>query len=94
MNIGFSPDRPIEFAAHDLIGRSSFASLLAQKISQCREKESLVIALYGPWGSGKSSIKNLILEKLAEEKYKPLTPVEFNPWLVSGAEKITEHFFH
>jgi predicted KAP-like P-loop ATPase len=87
MNIGFSLDRPIESATHDLLGRSSFAALLAQKISQWREKESLVIALYGPWGSGKSSIKNLILEKLAEEKHKPLTPVEFNPWLVFGCRK-------
>jgi predicted KAP-like P-loop ATPase len=93
MSLGFSPDRPIESAAQDLLARSSFASLLAQKISAWRGRESLVIALYGPWGSGKSSVKNLILEKLAEEKYKPLDPIEFNPWLASGVEKITENFF-
>jgi predicted KAP-like P-loop ATPase len=93
MSLGFSPDRPIESAAQDLLARSSFASLLAQKISEWRGRESLVIALYGPWGSGKSSVKNLILEKLAEEKYKPLDPIEFNPWLASGVEKITENFF-
>jgi predicted KAP-like P-loop ATPase len=79
MSLGFSPDRPIESAAQDLLARSSFASLLAQKISEWRGRERLVIALYGPWGSGKSSVKNLILEKLAEEKYKPLDPIEFNP---------------
>jgi predicted KAP-like P-loop ATPase len=48
--------------------------------------------MYGAWGSGKSSVKNLILERLAEEKYK-LAPIEFNPWLAPGVEKITETFF-
>jgi predicted KAP-like P-loop ATPase len=94
MNIGFSPDRPIETASQDSLGRSSLAFLLAQKISEWRGRESLVIALYGPWGSGKSSVKNLILEKLREEKYKPFDPIEFNPWLPSGVEKITESFFY
>jgi predicted KAP-like P-loop ATPase len=90
----FSPDRPIQSAADDLLGRSSFASLLAEKISQWRGRESLVIALYGEWGSGKSSVKNLILEKLAEEKYKPLEPIHFNPWVASGVEKITQNFLY
>jgi predicted KAP-like P-loop ATPase len=94
MNVGFSPDRPIETASQDSLGRSSLAFLLAQKISEWRGRESLVIALYGPWGSGKSSVKNLILEKLREEKYKPFDPIEFNPWLPSGVEKITESFFY
>lgn len=61
-------------------------------ISRWRQRECLVIALYGAWGSGKSSVKNLILEKLAEEKYR-LAPIEFNPWLAPGVEKITETFF-
>jgi predicted KAP-like P-loop ATPase len=94
MGTGFSPDRPIESAAQDLLGRSSIASLLAQKISEWRGQESLVIALYGPWGSGKSSVKNMILEKLAEEKFKPLEPIQFNPWVASGVEKITQNFLY
>jgi predicted KAP-like P-loop ATPase len=93
MNSGFAPDRPIESAEEDLLGRSSFASLLAENISEWRGHESLVIALYGGWGSGKSSVKNLVVEKLKEQKDKPITHVEFNPWLVSGEEKITASFF-
>jgi len=46
---------------------------------------------YGGWGSGKSSVKNLVLEKLTEQKYRTVTAVEFNPWLVSGEETITSH---
>ena len=92
MKVGFSPDRPIESAQKDLLGRSPFASLIAEMISRWRQRECLVIALYGAWGSGKSSVKNLILERLAQEKYK-LAPIEFNPWLALGVEKITETFF-
>src|ERR1700738_2844146 len=92
MKVGFSPDRPIESAQKDLLGRSPFSSLIAEMISRWRQRECLVIALYGAWGSGKSSVKNLILERLAEEKYK-LAPIEFNPWLAPGVEKITETFF-
>jgi predicted KAP-like P-loop ATPase len=94
MHPGFSPDRPIQSAADDLLGRSSFASLLAEKISEWRGRESLVIALYGEWGSGKSSVKNMVLEKLAEEKFKPLEPIQFNPWVASGVEKITHNFLY
>ena len=67
--------------------------MLAEKISGWRGHESLVIALYGGWGSGKSSVKNLVLEKLDEQKYRPVTHVDFNPWLVSGVERITAAFF-
>jgi hypothetical protein len=93
MSSGFSPDRPIQTAADDLLGRSAFASLLAEKISEWRGHESLVMAIYGGWGSGKSSVKNLVLEKLSELKDRPVTHVDFNPWLVSGEEKITATFF-
>lgn len=75
MKIAFSPDRPIESAQQDLLGRSPFASLIAEMISRWRQRECLVIALYGAWGSGKSSVKNLILERIAEEKYR-LAPIE------------------
>jgi hypothetical protein len=33
------------------------------------------------------------LEKLTEQKYRTVTAVEFNPWLVSGEETITANFF-
>lgn len=89
----FNPDRPIESSREDKLERAEFAHLLAERISAWRGQESLVIGLYGDWGSGKSSVKNLILEQLRKERDDSPVIVEFNPWLVSGEEKITQSFF-
>jgi predicted KAP-like P-loop ATPase len=35
----------------------------------------------------------MVLEKLSKQADKPVTSVEFNPWMVSGVEKITANFF-
>src|SRR5437773_971172 len=92
---GFSSDRPIDSARHDLLGRSSFAERLAASIRGWSGKDSLVIALYGVWGTGKTSVKNMILEKLRKAAAR-MTPqiVEFSPWQVSGTGSIVGTFFH
>ena len=75
----FSADRPIASRAADLLGRSAFSGSLASAIKGWKGRDSLVIALYGPWGSGKSSIKNMLLEELRESKEGCPSIVEFNP---------------
>jgi len=90
---GFNADRPIESAKEDKLDRTSFAHQLADRVAAWREQESLVIGLYGDWGSGKSSVKNLMVEQLAELGDDAPVVVEFNPWLVSGEVKITQTFF-
>ena len=89
----FSADRPIISKEEDVLNRSSFAESLATAIRNWREKDSLVIALYGPWGSGKSSIKNMVLESLRERKETCPTIVEFNPWQWAGHDQLTAAFF-
>ena len=61
---GFSSDRPISRVEDDLLGRSTFSEDLATAISSWHGKDSLVVALHGDWGSGKSSIKNMAISKL------------------------------
>jgi predicted KAP-like P-loop ATPase len=51
-----------------------------------------VLAIYGAWGSGKSSIKNVILDALNHQNAKTIT-LEFNPWEWAGQEKVFEGFF-
>ena len=58
----FSADRPIISREQDLLGRKSFAESVATAIQGWHGDDSLVVALYGPWGSGKSSIKNMMIE--------------------------------
>lgn len=89
----FSSDRPIEPREHDLLARSPFVETFANSIGSWRGKDSLVLAINGPWGSGKSSLKNMIVESLAERTESPVTVVEFNPWQWAGQEQLMEAFF-
>jgi hypothetical protein len=90
----FSADRPILTRGEDKLGRRSFAESLAASVSGWRGRDSLVIALYGAWGTGKSSIKNMILDAL-RQKSGPEVPTiaEFNPWQFANHEQLTESFF-
>jgi len=53
---------------------------LASAIKGWTGNDSLVFALYGAWGCGKSSIKNMALESLRKSKGECSYIVEFNPW--------------
>lgn len=90
----FSSDRPISSRTEDLLGRTNFAESLARAIKSWKGKDSLVIALYGPWGSGKSSVKNLVLEKLKSSSSDCPSILEFNPWQLASQSQITEAFFN
>ena len=89
---GMSADRPIEFEKDDILDRGDFAKQLACDIKAWDASESLVIGLYGGWGSGKTSLKNLILRELNKTK-NPLSVMQFNPWRFSGKASINEAFF-
>jgi predicted KAP-like P-loop ATPase len=90
----FSADRPIIHSKEDLLGRLPFAKSMAEAIKRWQEKDSLVIALYGQWGSGKTSLKNMIVESFNEGKAKGPLVVEFNPWHWSGRDQLLKAFFH
>jgi predicted KAP-like P-loop ATPase len=80
-----------EFAP-DVLGREVFASTIARGLSRNRPNESLITAVYGPWGSGKSWLKHRILKDLADRENE-LTMVEFSPWQIRGVDELTLQFF-
>ncbi|MBS1955303.1 MAG: AAA family ATPase [Cyanobacteria bacterium SZAS-4] len=88
----FSADKPITTGKQDWLGRINFAKNLATAISEWSSNEGFVIALFGPWGSGKSSIKNLCLELLREQQ-EPVKVLDFQPWLFSTEEELFNAFF-
>lgn len=53
----FLADAPIRRASEDLLGRREFAVTLAKVLATWRGEFSLVVALRGGWGEGKSSLK-------------------------------------
>ena len=92
------PDRPIEATKDDLLGRAKFSRSFGQAILAYNEKDSIVTALYGDWGSGKSSVINMALEYIkeqAQEKEKDEKPiiVKFNPWNYSDQSHLIALFF-
>ncbi|WP_323964777.1 KAP family P-loop NTPase fold protein [Aeromonas hydrophila] len=90
---GFSSDRPISKVEEDLLGRAGFSKDLAEAIASWHGKDSLVVALHGDWGSGKSSIKNMAVSKLKELTENKQSIVDFSPWEWAAQEKITASFF-
>jgi len=93
----FHPDRPITSAAQDTLGRKCFAHAIADRLVAWHGRDCLVAAIYGGWGTGKSSVKNMIVERLgglavAKSSDAPHV-IEFNPWQFSGSEQLTGEFF-
>ncbi len=68
---------------------------MARALVEYPEASSLVVALYGDWGSGKTSTLNLCfkaLEDLRAEDKRPLL-VRFNPWWFSNTGELLAQFF-
>lgn len=89
----FSTDRPIESREQDLLGRRGFADSVAASVRNWTGKDSLVMAVYGQWGMGKTSVKNMILDSLREDNKSSPVVLEFNPWQWAGQEQIAKAFF-
>lgn len=100
-----SPDRPLNHPAEDILGYDRFAENLAISLWKMTPMEGMVVAIHGPWGSGKSSVLNFVrhyLEKGSEEEVgeeeeipeeeQPIM-MRFSPWWFSGREDLTRLFF-
>ena len=94
----FNPDKPIENIVEDLLGRADFSRSFGKAILAYNKKDSIVTALYGGWGSGKSSVINMAFEIIEdqiqnyEKDEKPII-VRFNPWNYSDQSYLTALFF-
>ncbi|MBN1776566.1 MAG: hypothetical protein JW811_00440 [Clostridiales bacterium] len=75
-------DQPITSAKDDLLGRASFARQIASAMLGCApgKRGSLAVGLYGKWGSGKTSVINMVTEALAKTKGRQPIVIMFNPW--------------
>ena len=60
-------DKPITSHDQDLYDWCAYADNLAQALSQISSEEGLIVGIEGPWGAGKTSLKNLLIEKLNPE---------------------------
>lgn len=94
----FDADRPILKSDQDKLNRSVFAKYLARCLLDHKDPQSLVVGLYGGFGSGKTSLLNLILEELefastnTLDEEKPII-LNFSPWSYSGQNQLIYSFF-
>jgi predicted KAP-like P-loop ATPase len=92
----FKSDKPIESSKDDLLGTKAFAQSLCDAILSYKEIDSLSIGMYGPWGSGKTSIINMVIERIEEQTHsknnKPII-IKFYPWNYSDQNQLTSQFF-
>lgn len=91
-------DLPIKRAEEDMLNRASFAKNLAETMLDYTVSEGFAIGLYGKWGSGKTSVLNMVLEQLEllsdmnRSFSKPIV-LKFNPWLCSDPKQLISQFF-
>ena len=92
-----SPDSPIETAKQDRLGRKPFIKSVAAALARFSTPDSFVIGMHGKWGTGKSSLLNLLVEQI-ENDNKVLQEAEqihvmrFNPWNYSDQNQLVFQF--
>lgn len=86
----------------DRLGVAPFIKRLIKPLLLTSPESSLVLGLYGPWGSGKSTALNFLgealekLESLHQSRQEPVPNpivVRFSPWLYSNVEGLLGSFF-
>ena len=89
-------DIPIKTQDEDLLNRKSFSRRLGKALVDAETKDGYCIGLYGPWGSGKSSIINMVMQEIdtltADETDPPIV-MFFNPWNFSTKEQLLDQYF-
>ena len=58
-------DSPIQDASGDKYGFENLSETIARCISENESKEGIVLSVTGKWGSGKSSLINIVADKLS-----------------------------
>ena len=62
--MSYSTDKPITSEKEDVLGRRDFSKRLGRLIYNYQGEDGLVLGLYGEWGSGKTSVINMVEEAI------------------------------
>ena len=92
LDTGIGAESPIRTAEQDRLRRADFAGRIAEVLSELSLTEGRVFAIRGGWGFGKSSLKNLITERLDDRK-GGADWLDFNPWQWGDGDAIARALF-
>ncbi len=88
-------DEPID-AAGDTLGRREVAKVMTTQVRALHSWDSSVVfGLTGAWGSGKSSMINMVVDELRDDApdQQPWIISRFTPWAASDAEALIREFY-
>ncbi len=83
-------DRAIRTSSQDLLERAPFAADVAGHLTTGTGEEGWVAGLYAKWGEGKSSVLNMIAERLEEDTQALV--LRFEPWQFRSSEDLLPRF--
>jgi len=89
----FSASQPITKIEQDELGHWPLAQELASAIRISSPQAGFVLGIEGGWGSGKSSIANLVEHDLCSQEPKRHKIVRFNPWLIGTRDQLLGELF-
>lgn len=78
---GKHPDRAVSTPEEDRYGFTHIATELARAIQGIGREGSAVIGIEGAWGTGKTSLLNLLTRALEEQKEDRTFVLRISPWL-------------
>src|ERR1700677_3934037 len=85
-----SSENPLKFTTDDRLERAEFAKTVARDILSDRKP---TYAIYGEFGSGKSTMLNFIEEKLSGPKRQAIV-VRFNGWLPGSTDDLATQLWN
>ena len=93
-------DKPVIKQKDDRLSRASFANRMANTILALSSEENITIGLYGEWGSGKTTVLNMVIEEIEtitsesnhNDRNIPLI-VRFEPWNITDDANLFVQFF-
>lgn len=94
--MNYNSDKAIESSEQDLLGRVTFSKQLGKAIYKYDGKDGLVLGLFGKWGTGKTSILNMVVNEinyLSDNDDDSPIIVKFSPWNYSDKDNLISLFF-
>ena len=83
-------DIPLQDDSKDLFGYKKFTDRLTDCIKHFSSDDGLVVALNGEWGSGKTSVINIVKNQLQKEEN--IQVISYSYWWYEGKKEVITAF--